>query len=593
MSRGVMSDVDRRIIPVPFRVPESEREHERMWGFADSGFALSGGTLTLRGARYESSGVPLPAFLPFVTRAVGVSLDPGSERQLAPLVVPEGPDVSELVHSLESALGAEHVSIDGTARVRRGHGHHLEEIYEVLFGALERVPDVVVFPSNDDDVQKVLALAARFGARVVPYGGGTTVSGSLTCTPGDVAIVSLDLSRMSRVLWIDPVTRTASIEGGAVGRHIDQELRRHGFVLGHEPDSIEFSTLGGWIATNASGMKKNRYGNIEDIVLDVTIVDAGGVVEHPAVVPRASHGIDARRLAFGSEGQLGVITRAVVKLHPAPEVQRYGSLVFPDFRRGLAFMEEVATWQLLPASIRLVDNLQFQFGQAMKPAGSPFKKRIQKLVLTRLKGIDLEKMVACTLVYEGDREEMEALASRVDRTAKKYGGFSAGSDNGKTGYNLTFGIAYIRDFLLRYWTLGDSFETSVPWGKVDAVIEGVRKAVVAAHQRAGLPGHAFVTARVSQIYPTGCCVYFYIGFNYRGVEDPLGAFRDIEHDARVAILEAGGALSHHHGIGKVRAPYLAEVKSERALAWVASVRAALDPAGTFQTGNQLPKKEQA
>lgn len=588
-----MNDESKRIVPGPVKVSESEREHERMWGFADSGFELAAGTLTLRGARYESSGVPLPAFLPFVTRAVGVPLDPTSERRLAPLVVPSGPDVTELARALEDALGASHVSTDGPVRVRHGHGHHLEEIFQVLFGSLERVPDVVVFPSTDHEVQRVLAIAKEHGARVVPYGGGTTVSGSLTCTAGDAPIVSLDLARMNRVLFIDPVTRTACIEAGAVGRHIDSELRRHGFVLGHEPDSIEFSTLGGWVATNASGMKKNRYGNIEDIVLDVSIVDAGGVVEHPAVVPRASHGIDARRLAFGSEGQLGVITRAVVKLHRAPEVQRYGSLVFPDFARGLAFLEEVSQWQLLPASVRLVDNLQFQFGQAMKPAGSPLKKRLQRFVLTRLKGIDLEKMVACTLVYEGDREETDVLAQRVERTAAKHGGFSAGSDNGKTGYNLTFGIAYIRDFLLRYWTLGDSFETSVPWGRVDAVIEGVRKAVTAAHRRAGLPGHAFVTARVSQVYATGCCVYFYIGFNYRGVEDPLRAFRDIEHDARVAILEAGGALSHHHGIGKVRAPYLGHVKSERALAWVASVRAALDPNGTLQTGNQVPPEEPA
>src|SRR5690606_16114003 len=177
------------------------------------------------------------------------------------------------------------------------------------------------------------------GALVIPYGGGTCVSMALACVD-ERPIVSLDLARMSAIEWIDPVSKTACIQAGAVGRVLEEQLREHGFTLGHEPDSIEFSTLGGWVATAASGMKKNRYGNIEDIVLDVTLVTREGVVNHPGSTVRVSHGLDVRRLALGSEGMLGVITRAVVKVHRVPEVQRYGSLVFPTWKDGLAFMEE-------------------------------------------------------------------------------------------------------------------------------------------------------------------------------------------------------------------------------------------------------------
>src|SRR5690606_2535090 len=133
-------------------------------------------------------------------------------------------------------------------------------------------------------------------------------------------------------------------------------------------------------------------------------------------------------------------------------------------------------------------------------------------------------------------------------------------------------IAYIRDFLIQQWTLGDSLETSVPWHAVDQVISGLRTAVETTHQRLGLPGHPFVTARVSQVYQTGCCVYFYIAFHYKGVVDPLAAFREREREARLAILSAGGSLSHHHGVGKLWAPYLPRVKAQAALDWVERAR---------------------
>lgn len=576
-----------RIFPAPRNFTERDRPHPRMWGFADSYFEVVGGTIRLNSRRYASGGAPLENFAPFVEKAIGVPFDPEDTHPLAEAIVPPQVPCAEMLAALEKALGRDGISTHDAVRLRHGHGHHLEEIYHVLYGQLSRVPDVVVYPSSDDEVRRVLDVAAQFSALVVPFGGGTCVSMSLACPEGERPIISLDLGRMAQVEWVCPVTKTASIQGGAIGRLIEEQLGEHGFTLGHEPDSIEFSTLGGWIATNASGMKKNRYGNIEDIVLDVSVVTRAGVVNHPGDGARVSHGLDVRKLVIGSEGMLGVITRAVVKIHKVPEVQRYGSLVFPDWSAGVGFMEALSSFQTAPASVRLVDNLQFQFGRALKPSNkSPLVSELQKLFVTKIHGVDLEKMVACTLVFEGEDEEQRELEARAMRTAKKFGGFGAGGAAGKDGYNLTFGIAYIRDFLLQYWTLGDSFETAVPWGKVDDVVEGVKLAVSRSHKESGLRGHPFVTARISQIYQTGCCVYFYIGFHYKDCKDPLVAFRRLEHDARVAILEAGGALSHHHGIGKIRSEYLERVKSPAALEWNRRAQAALDPDGIFANGNQ-------
>src|SRR5258705_10675078 len=196
----------------------------------------------------------------------------------------------------------------------------------------------------------------------------------------------------------------ASIEAGAVGRHIMIGLAKYGLTIGHEPDSVEFSTLGGWIATNASGMKKNRYGNIEDLVLDVSVVTAGGKLERTSASPRESIGLDLRRLMFGSEGTLGIITSAIVKIFPLPEVQQYGSVLFPSFEDGFKFMYDLAREATPPASVRLLDNLQFQFGLALKPKSNSgladLKSKAEKFFVTKIKGFDPTKMVPCTLVFE-------------------------------------------------------------------------------------------------------------------------------------------------------------------------------------------------
>lgn len=172
-------------------------------------------------------------------------------------------------------------------------------------------------------------------------------------------IVSLDMSRMNKIKWVDKVNMTACIEAGIIGQDLERELKNYGVCLGHEPDSVEFSTLGGWISTRASGMKKNYYGNIEDIVQNIKIVTSKGTYTKLSEWPRISNGPDLNHLVLGSEGNFGVITESVVRIRKIPEVKRYGSIIFPDFEVGIKFMDEMARGRLWPASIRLVDNIQF------------------------------------------------------------------------------------------------------------------------------------------------------------------------------------------------------------------------------------------
>jgi alkyldihydroxyacetonephosphate synthase len=307
-------------------------------------------------------------------------------------------------------------------------------------------------------------------------------------------------------------------------------------------------------------------------------------------------GIDPRRWIFGSEGTLGIVTRAVVKIFPLPEVQQYDAILFPDFDTGIAFLYDLTREAVPPASTRLVDNLQFQLSQTLKPRATgarALKRKLEKLLVTRLRGFAPDRMVACTLVYEGSREEVRRQQAAVRRLARRHGGMRAGAENGKRGYQLTFGIAYLRDFVMRHWILGESFETSVAWSQVRALCENVKRRLVQECAARGVPGRPFVTARVTQVYQTGVCVYFYFGFYHKGLAHPVEVFAGLEQAARDEILRSGGSLSHHHGVGKLRRGFLPRIFSPAALAWSAELKRAVDPANVFGIANQLLGTESA
>lgn len=498
---------------------------------------------------------------------------------------------AEFLASLQSFLDPNQIDTNGEIRLRHGHGHTQEEMYSIKYAELGRIPDAVVYPQADDQVTKLVESARKHNAVLIPYGGGTNVTDALRCPVHEErTIVSVDMHRMNRILWIDRTNMMACIQAGAVGRHIMKGLAGYGMTMGHEPDSVEFSTLGGWIATNASGMKKNRYGNIEDLVLDVNVATPAGRLERTGTAPRESVGLDLRRLMFGSEGTLGIITSAIVKIFPLPEVQEYGSVLFPSFEHGFKFMYDLAREATPPASVRLVDNLQFQFGLALKPKSSgglaDLKSKAEKFFVTRIKGFAPDRMVACTLVFEGQRGEVEQQQKDLYRIAARHGGMKAGGENGRRGYQLTFSIAYIRDFLMNYYIIAESFETSVPWSQALALCENVKKRLHDEYRKRGLPGNLFVTARVTQVYRTGVCIYFYAGFYYKGVPNPHEVYLELENAARDEILKSGGSLSHHHGVGKIRRAFLPQIMSETALQWKRDLKKSLDPCDVFGVGNQ-------
>ncbi len=573
-------------------VPLDDTRHDHLWGYKDTSFRLNErGHVELAGNRYQLSGYEMPLFRPFVDDVFGQELDWVNTKPVNPDPHIPPPVPNSVFDSQLAAILADHqYTVDDRERLVHSHGQtSSSELYQVIYENLERVVDLVVWPESTEDVQQLIRLAADCDVCLVPYGGGTNVSNALLLPAAETRkIVSVDMRRMNRVLAIDEQNMSARVQAGITGSELERVLGAKGYVAGHEPDSMELSTLGGWISTNASGMKKNRYGNIEEIVDKVTLISPRGEITHMDAGPRRSAGIQPRNLVFGSEGNLGLITEATINIHRAPERTLYGSYVFPDFKHGVEFLYALNRSGILPASVRLVDNLQFRFSQALKPEATGLKateQKIQRFFLEKIVKYNLREVSAATVVIEGTRDEVALQRKHIASLARRHRGISGGASNGQRGYMLTYAIAYIRDFLAPYYVSGETYETSTTWDRLHPVVDAVIATAHALQAKHNLEGNPFISARVTQIYHTGVCIYFTHGYCNRGLAEPLAVFLDIEDEIREAILGAGGSISHHHGVGKLRQKFMDRVMTPTSIDMLRDLKRSSDPTNVFGIRN--------
>ena len=569
---------------------QTNDQWDHAWGYRDTQLELGpDGHVRLSGRRYAISGVPMPGFLPFCEDALGVKVDATHLREEVPLVVSPPIKNTAFCETVEKEFPND-FSYDDRVRAVRSHGQATgDEVFQALYGHLPRVVDMVFHCRSEFAAQRVVELASEHDVCLIPYGGGTNVTGCLTLPKAETRmIVAVDMRSMDKIEWIHRQNRQACVQAGITGAELERKLRQEGFTCGHEPDSQEFSTLGGWISTNASGMKRNRYGAIEDIVEQITMVTPRGELETLEHFARQSAGVQVRPALFGSEGNFGLITKAVIRLRELPETRRYQSIIFPNFELGVDFLKALSGTSFLPASIRLVDNAQFRFGHALKALETSrvaaAKSKLQRAFLTQIKRIDLNKMCVATVVMEGMTGEVDAQEKLIGELAGKFGGFFAGGANGKRGYNLTFAIAYIRDFMTKMHVMGETLETTAPWDKIHPICEAVKDEAGRIHSDLGLSGKPFVTYRVTQLYTTGVCIYFTYGAYTRGHD---GAEVAIAADQRLrhAIVRAGGAISNHHGIGKFRSKLLHERLSAPNADIVRAMKHELDAKNVFGVAN--------
>ncbi|CAG0912989.1 unnamed protein product [Notodromas monacha] len=585
-------------IKVESAIPKIRQEKLKWngWGYKDAGFFISD---NLEDTHFEGDGYPLdgeylPTFMRYAEERLGIDKNAGLVKPVA-LPSEDQYPISKASEELKKDLTDRKISfsVRGEDRLIRSHGHTLREIYALRNGQIKRIPDIVVWPECHQNVVDLVKLADERNVVIIPFGGGTSVTLAVECPEHEQRpILSLDTSQMNKILWIDRENLVARFESGIIGQDLEREMNKLGYTVGHEPDSLEFSSLGGWVATRASGMKKSVYGNIEDLIVHFTAVTPKGVVSKSCSVPRISSGPDLHQFFLGSEGTLGVITEVTLKIRPLPAVKKFGSLAFPSIEAGVNCLREIAAKKIFPASIRLMDNNQFVFAHAIKPQMGSLKKMMDSLKKTYLayfKGFDLSEMAVATLLFEGECPETVKLQERkVLEIAAKHGGLPGGEENGKRGYLLTFVIAYIRDAGFDLGILAESFETSVPWDRVMIVYNNVIQRMKSECSKRGIKTPS-LSCRVTQSYEAGAAMYFYFGFEYRSlnVEDPVGLYEEIEHNLRDEVMRCGGSISHHHGVGKLRKQFMERSVSKPGVELLRGLKKAVDPKNIFASGNLI------
>ena len=550
-------------------------------------------SVTFTGNRYEGiSGEKLPYLVPFVAKVLDTDIEVEPYfKEVEEKHIVERKVNQPFMDELGSTFNSAQYTFNDSERILHSHGQNSpDEVFKVLYDKLEKFTDLVFYIESQGDVEKLIDLAKKHNVCLVPFGGGTNVTNALQLPKKeDRMIVSVDTRRMNKIESIDKENLLITVQAGITGRSLEKQLQKEGYTVGHEPDSIELSTVGGWISTNAAGMKKNRYGNIEDIVQNVTMITPSGSINQIEPLVRSSIGIKTQSLLFGSEGNIGIITKATLRMHKLPECSEYESVVLKDWDTGLKFMYELAHASSVPASARMLDSLHYQFGSALKPEKDRFAKIVSKIkkLIFKIKGFDTENFVAAVFKLEGSYSEVKYQRKSIKKLAKKYKGLIGGGEEGKIGYNITMVIAYIREFFVPQGILGETLETAVPWSKINQVKDEANKLLKELHKKYNLPGKPFFCSRVSKVYHTGICMYNTMGINVRGIENPEEVFSKIEHSLRECFIKNGGSISHHHGVGKLRKDFMSETISDGSMQMIQSIKKSQDPDNIFGINNNI------
>jgi alkyldihydroxyacetonephosphate synthase len=445
-------------------------------------------------------------------------------------------------------------------RIRHTYGKAYRDVIRALRGEFPVAPDVVAYPRDEAEVTAVLDWAAVAGLAVVPFGGGSSVVGGVECRDRRRPVVSLDLTGVAGVVEVDEVSLAARVRAGTFGPDLEAALRPYGLTLRHFPQSFEFSTLGGWIATRAGGHYATGYTHIDDLVEATRVVTPLGVAESLRV-PASGAGPSPDRLWLGSEGVLGVITEAWVRLQRAPRFRHRATMAFDDYHAAVAATRSVVQSGLRPANCRLLDALEAAWGAGVTDGSS-------RLLLG----------------FESPDHDLSADLARAQAICRDHGGAEAESTmDTATEWRDTFLRApYLRDGLARLGVVVETFETACPWAGFDALHEAVVTAVATAGQDlTGQP--ALVSCRFTHVYPDGPAPYFTVYAAGRR-EAEVEVWDQLKIAASEAVVVGGGTITHHHAVGRDHRPWYDRQRPEAFAVALRAAKAALDPHGVLNPG---------
>ncbi|MFF0266100.1 FAD-binding oxidoreductase [Kribbella sp. NPDC004536] len=456
---------------------------------------------------------------------------------------------------LSTVVGSQHVAADWDSRWAHTRGYSTTDLLRFRAGDTSDVPDVIVYPGTHDEVQAILSGAAEHGLAVVPYAGGTSVVGGLAPTRN---FITLDLRRLDQLLELDEISRTATLQAGVRGPAAEALLAEHGYTLGHFPQSYEGASIGGYAAARSSGQSSAGYGRFDQMVVALTLATPRGTIELGRA-PMSAAGPDLRQLILGSEGALGVITSVVVRIRPRPTERHFEGWHFADFATGLTAVRRLAQDGPLPTVLRLSDEVETAVNLADPD------------VLGGGAG-----GVLAIIGFDGPYNQATADVLTAA------GGTNLGEGPGETWRLGRYRAPYLRDPLLDEGALVETLETATFWSRIPALKAAVTQALVDALGTTP----PLVLCHISHVYETGASLYFTV--ICAQTDDPVTQWRTAKAAASQAIADAGGTISHHHGVGTDhRDAYTAEI-GPLAVEALQAVKQTLDPHNVMNPGILLP-----
>ena len=505
------------------------------------------------------------------------------------------------MRDLEAAVAGVRASADPADRVAYARDlwprHHLA----VRAGNVEgHRPAGIVWPTSTEEVARIVRWAHDTRTPVVPFGAGSGVCAGVL---PDANTVVIDLKRMARVRRLDAAARVMEVEAGHMGLPLEEDLERRGLTLGHFPSSILCSTVGGWVAARSAGQCSGRYGKIEDMVLGLECVTGTGEI---VTLRHRTSGPNLIPLVVGSEGTLAVVTAATLRLHPAPKVRAFRAFSFPTTKHGWEAMRAIFQSGLRPAVARLYDPFDAMLarrGSAKKDghvsSGAPGLGAAALRSLLRSPGAVNELLegkvggalfggALLVVIFEGEDDAPDHDEARARALALRMGGEDLGEGPARKWIAHRYSVSYRQAPVFASGLFSDTMEVAAPWSRLEALYEGVRRA---------LGQHVFVMAHLSHAYPDGCCIYFSFA-GTAGEPEKAGDGWDARCEATydrawraalAAAVEAGGTLAHHHGAGRSKAPRLGDEHGTPGLAATYALMRAFDPRGILNPGALRPE----
>ncbi len=509
---------------------------------------------------------------------LGLKLDPS--RRVRPgeeplRLPPARPLPRDFMDRLAGIVGLENLALDGLSRAMHACGKFYGELVRLRQGQVPSPPQVVAYPRSQQEVEQVVRLCSDQGVPLIPFGGHSSVTRGLAAPRGGV---SLDLTRhLNRVIRVSETNCSVTVQPGIYGPELEAALNATGpgYTLGHFPQSFEFSTVGGWVATRGAGQASTGYGKIEDMVLGLTMVTPAGVLQTKPY-PAQAMGPDLDQLLVGSEGVLGVITEVTLKIRRHwPRNTRLASYVFKDFPRAVSAMRGIMQGRFgSPYIFRLSDPEETEAAFRLGGKQGSFSDRALRVL-----GYEPGQRCLMFLSVEGEADYCRLVARKAGRLARRHGALPLGAGPVRKWLAQRYASAYLREPLMDLGLRTDTLETAVSWDRLLDLWAAARAYVKARP-------HTICMVHLSHLYENGANLYFTFIAPMAG-EGELEDFHQFHAGLVRTILDHGGSLSHHHGIGRLLGPWLEEEIGPAGLGLLRAIKRHLDPRGVMNPGGTL------